>query len=550
MEDNFKKISNIYDDFFNSSLDTYKDDIPIEKNDNNYDSNEKLFERIDNLYITEKSKDLLKKCIVYMQKYKEQIIKDYISFNFSMFVENRKIIIEIANIIRDANLSYNYFQKTDTAEVSLYDLKEIKQYEEVYRRNNGVVVITDFKAITDTHLKNALSDSIKRMIDENEKNSITIVNFSNNAEYEDFFESDIKNIFEGFYIQEEKPGVQDIYQDLIDTFSKNNELSDDFKVKLLDYVTATYPKTSKKYFEYIENLTKEILLNKNFDENVLNENHIPKYEKEKTLEEVFAELDELVGLEEIKKSLRDLADFIELKKKTEGTLKIKDINLHMIFLGNPGTGKTTVARMVSSILYNLGMIKEDKLIEVTSKDLVGEYLGQTAPKTNAVLQKALGGLLFIDEAYTLGETGNGNTYNAEAIATLIQGMENNRDNLVVIFAGYTKEMQAFLNANSGIVSRIGYTLNFKDYTEDELLKIFKGMTKKAGFSVKKDAEDKIKEIIKEYKYTKNFGNARFIRNLYEKTIIKHATNTKNSNSKKVLKTITKEDISVENLIKQ
>ena len=550
MEDNFKKISNIYDDFFNSSLDTNKDDIPLEKNDTNYDSKEKLFERIDNLYITEKSKDLLKKCIVYMQKYKEQIIKDYISFNFSMFVENRKIIIEIANIIRDANLSYNYFQKTDTAEVSLYDLKEIKQYEEVYGRNNGVVVITDFKAITDTHLKNALSDSIKRMIDENEKNSITIVNFSNNAEYEDFFESDIKNIFEGFYIQEEKPGVQDIYQDLIDTFSKNNELSDDFKVKLLDYVTATYPKTSKKYFEYIENLTKEILLNKNFDEKMLNENHIPKYEKEKTLEEVFAELDELVGLEEIKKSLRDLADFIELKKKTEGTLKIKDINLHMIFLGNPGTGKTTVARMVSSILYNLGMIKEDKLIEVTSKDLVGEYLGQTAPKTNAVLQKALGGLLFIDEAYTLGETGNGNTYNAEAIATLIQGMENNRDNLVVIFAGYTKEMQAFLNANSGIVSRIGYTLNFKDYTEDELLKIFKGMTKKAGFSVKKDAEDKIKEIIKEYKYTKNFGNARFIRNLYEKTIIKHATNTKNSNSKKVLKTITKEDISVENLIKQ
>ena len=412
------------------------------------------------------------------------------------------------------------------------------------------MIITDFKAITDTNMKNALSDSIKRMINENEKKSVTIVNFSNSSEYEKFFESDIKNIFEGFSIHEEKPDLQDIFHDLTEILSKNNNLSDEFKVKLLDYITATYPKTSKKYFEYIDSLTKEILLSKNFDENTLNENHVPKYEKEKTLEEVFAELDELVGLEDIKKALRDLADFIELKKKTEGTLKIKDINLHMIFLGNPGTGKTTVARMVSSILYNLGMIKEDKLIEVTSKDLVGEYLGQTAPKTNAVLQKALGGLLFIDEAYTLGETGNGNTYNAEAIATLIQGMENNRDNLVVIFAGYTKEMQAFLDANSGIVSRIGYTLNFKDYTEDELLKIFKGMTKKAGFSLKKDAEDKIKEIIQEYKYTKNFGNARFIRNLYEKTIIKHATNTKNSNSKRVLKTITKEDISVENLIKQ
>ena len=126
-------------------------------------------------------------------------------------------------------------------------------------------------------------------------------------------------------------------------------------------------------------------------------------------------------------------------------------------------------------------------------------------------------------------------------------MENYRDNLVVIFAGYTKEMQGFLNANSGIVSRIGYTLDFKDYTSEELLKIFKGMVEKAGFSITKTACDEVVNVIDKHKNTNNFGNARFARSLYEKTIIKHASNTRNKKSKKDLKTIVKEDISDENL---
>jgi AAA+ superfamily predicted ATPase len=222
----------------------------------------------------------------------------------------------------------------------------------------------------------------------------------------------------------------------------------------------------------------------------------------------------------------------------------------MVFLGNPGTGKTTVARIVAEILYNLKYIKQNKLIEVSSKDLVGEYVGQTAPKTMAVVEKAMGGLLFIDEAYTLASTGgaSGNSYNEEAVATLIQAMENKRDNLVVIFAGYTKEMQDFLDSNSGIVSRIGYTFEFDDYTEDELVKIFEGMMKKAGFTVEEEAYNKLRTIIKENKDMENFGNARFIRNIYEKSIVKHAHNIKDKKSKKILSTITVNDISTENLI--
>ena len=202
------------------------------------------------------------------------------------------------------------------------------------------------------------------------------------------------------------------------------------------------------------------------------------------------------------------------------------------------------------MLYNLKYVKQNKLIEVSSKDLVAEYVGQTAPKTMAVVEKAMGGVLFIDEAYSLASgNGQGNSYNEEAIATLIQAMENYRDEFVVIFAGYTKEMQDFLNSNSGIVSRIGYTLEFDDYTEDELIEIFKQMVTKAGFVLAEDAIKKTREIIREYKTSENFGNARFVRNLYEKSVIKHASNTEGKKQKKVLKTITAKDINAENLLK-
>ena len=227
-------------------------------------------------------------------------------------------------------------------------------------------------------------------------------------------------------------------------------------------------------------------------------------------------------------------------------LNIANVNLHMLFLGNPGTGKTTVARCLSSILYNLGYIKEDKLIEVSSKDLVAEYVGQTSIKTYSVIERALGGILFIDEAYSLSSKNN--SYNDEAIATLIKAMEDNRDNLVVIFAGYTKEMQDFINSNSGIASRIGYTLNFKDYTEDELLEIFKGMIYKAGFKITNDALLKARKIINENKNMKNFGNARFVRNMYEKTVTMHATNTKDMKKKDILITITDKDVNIDNVL--
>ena len=309
-------------------------------------------------------------------------------------------------------------------------------------------------------------------------------------------------------------------------------MGEDFNIKLLDYITNTFPKSLKDYTTYTDYLYKYISFNKS----------LPDIVTVRSVDEVFKEMNELVGLSKVKNSLYDLVDLITLKNKTKDDLKIQNINLHMVFLGNPGTGKTTVARMIGDILYNLGYIKSNKLIEVSSKDLVAEYVGQTAVKTMNVINKAMGGILFIDEAYTLATTNSDNSFNGECIATLIKAMEDYRDNLVVIFAGYTKEMQAFLNSNSGIASRIGYTLEFDDYTNEELKEIFSNMVKKSGFKLDGDALEKVDELINENRYMRNFGNARFIRNVYEKTIINHAKNTKKATRKSVLKTITKEDI--------
>lgn len=330
-----------------------------------------------------------------------------------------------------------------------------------------------------------------------------------------------------FIIEGTEPTNNEILNDIIEKLPniKNK------KIELLNYIEKTYIKSGLDYPTYRDNLIKYYIFN----------NELPLIEKMKTNEEVFKELNELVGLTKIKKAMHELVNLITLKKKTNGELKLDGINLHMLFLGNPGTGKTTVARMLSNILYNLGYIRQNKLIEVSSKDLVAEYVGQTAPKTMEIINRALGGILFIDEAYAL-EDDKTSSYNKEAIATLIKAMEDYRDDLVVIFAGYTKEMQGFINSNSGIASRIGYTFIFEDYTNEELKQIFKQMIEKKGFKVSKEVLDKLDNIIKEERNNTNFGNARFIRNIVEKTIINHATNTKNIKDKKVLKTINIKDI--------
>jgi stage V sporulation protein K len=507
----------------------------------------KAFEKLEKLYITEQSKNTLKKIIEYMRKYSEGIEKQYIPFNICIYSNNKETMYSIVDIISDTVTFFSYIKRGTTIETSFYNIEKPEQIEEIYSKKNSVVVLKDFEGLLakEKEFKDRFLHNMKEKLEENQKDFLTILISKTPETIEQAMQSDMLEKYFEFKIESTNIDVQDVYQEVLSKLKESSKITDEASIKLLDYIAATYPKTNLSFPEYRDKLCNKILFSKDQE---ITENDLPKYEQEKSMDEIFADLNNLVGLENIKQVLKDLVDLIELKNKTKDDLKIKDINLHMVFLGNPGTGKTTVARIIAEMLYNLKYIKQNKLIEVSSKDLVAEYVGQTAPKTMAVIERALGGVLFVDEAYSLAsEEESGNSFNKEAIATLIQAMENYRDNLVVIFAGYTKEMQAFLNANSGIVSRIGYTLDFKDYTSEELLKIFEGMVKKAGFSITKEACDEVVKVIDKYRNTKNFGNARFARNLYEKTIIKHASNTRGKKAKKDLKTIVKEDISTDNL---
>lgn len=556
MYDDFFGIRKIQDDLINENQEipeikvkseTEKVELTKENKDKKM---AELFERIDDLYITEESKNTLKKMIEYMRKYNEGLQDRFISFDMCIYSKDNNAIDEIGKIILEAAVFFDYLESERIAKASLLNLENVNQVVEVYKSKLGMAMFSNMEIFNTLDEKEKLRFvlGMEQIMKEQEGKSFTVFTAASKETIQDMLSREnntLKNNFD-FEIVSIKPTVQDIYQELLNKLEEKEELTEKFKVKLLEYVTETYPNTDLDYSEYIEKLYTKIVFNKteNFTLDL-----IPGYNKKKTLDEIFEDLNSLVGLKKVKNMLHELVDLIELKNKAGNDLKISNTNMHMVFLGNPGTGKTTVARIVAQILYNLNYIKQNKLIEVSSKDLVAEYVGQTAPKTMAVIEKAMGGVLFIDEAYSLASgKGQGNSYNEEAIATLIQAMENSRDNLVVIFAGYTVEMQDFLNANSGIVSRIGYTVEFEDYTEDELVQIFKNMVKKAGFEITDEAIQKAKDIIKKYKNTKNFGNARFARSLYEKSVIKHASNTKGKKRKSILKTITAEDISSENLL--
>lgn len=281
--------------------------------------------------------------------------------------------------------------------------------------------------------------------------------------------------------------------------------------------------------------------NKEADINLLDTNIHDKFKN------LTKELDNLVGLEDIKRLIFEIFAFIHIgQQRSQHGLKAEPQVFHMIFKGNPGTGKTTVARIMAKMFFEMGILSKGHLLEVERADLVGEYIGHTAQKTREQVKKAIGGILFIDEAYSLTRGGD-KDFGRESIDTLVKAMEDYKNDFILILAGYPAEMKAFVDSNPGVYSRFPFHLDFNDYTIAQLLEIAEVMIKERDYSLSAPAKLKLKQILIEEKANPlhSFSNARLVRNMIERAVRNQAVrliNEKNQvNSKQILMTIQQED---------
>ena len=263
------------------------------------------------------------------------------------------------------------------------------------------------------------------------------------------------------------------------------------------------------------------------------------------IKDLKAELNELIGLGGIKKEVNNLINMVTIHKlRQQNGLKTVDMSLHMVFSGNPGTGKTMIARLMSRIYKSLGILNKGHLVEVDRSGLVAGYVGQTATKTSAVIEKALGGVLFIDEAYALNSKSE-NDFGQEAIDTLLKAMEDHRDDLVVIVAGYDGLMDTFIHSNPGLESRFNRYLHFDDYSTDEMLDILALQLKKGQYQLDEDARASVRRYIEDANTSSiAFGNARGVRNIFERLLVAQANRLSEDPdiTKEELMTITADDV--------
>ena len=295
----------------------------------------------------------------------------------------------------------------------------------------------------------------------------------------------------------------------------------------LDYVTSGEPSFQEKHKPQVQTSGGE-----NPKEPAKTE------EKKPDFDELMGQLEDLVGLEEVKKDIKNLMNLVKVRKlRQEHELPVPPMSLHMVFLGNPGTGKTTVARLVSGLYAAIGVLSKGQLVEVDRSGLVAGYVGQTALKTQEVIKSALGGVLFIDEAYSLSSGGE-NDFGREAIETILKAMEDHRDDLIVIVAGYTGPMETFISSNPGLESRFNKYFFFPDYNGEQLMAIFRKQCEKNSYTLTPEAEKAAVGLFTKLYEERgdNFGNGRDVRNCFEDMIVRQ------SNRVAAMEAPTKEDL--------
>ena len=484
----------------------------------------------------------------------------YIPINILMYTEDKESVENITRIISDFMWFFNFlpenkgFYKESMNDMILdrHVIGKIYYNLETKEQRKGTLIIENFENLMYTDdlncnmIMNLLTDQLERCkgictVIYGKKETIgTIIEKHPKLNYKIF---DIK-------LELDELDIDNLYKVTFDKLYRTEIIEEKAKTKLYNYIKSSYSKSEVKEMDYISELYTKIILDKNKTVNadktkMILESNIPDVYNTRNLGEILEELNSLVGLYNIKNQLDKLIHLLKFNKKVN--MDMSETNLHMVFTGNPGTGKTTVARIVSDILYNLGYIKQNKLVEVSAKDLIAEYVGQTSGKTYRTMKSAFGGVLFIDEAYSILSQGK-TSFGPECIATIIKIMEDHKNELVVIFAGYEKEMEEFIRSNPGLKSRIGYLIKFKDYNVDELMEIFNKLLEKNKLKIEDLAKETVRQVITDSSKIDNFGNGRFINNLFQNILIEHAKNTSELEDLDRLYTITLQDINKEDLV--
>lgn len=500
--------------------------------------------QINQLDCDESVKKELIEMITYIKNYhiKYQYHLPYIQLNINLQIEDENLLDKIISIIYRFATSCGYIkEKMSIIDTEfLYNKCEkeaeiINNIDKMYK-DSGMIVVKEIEKISlsQTKIENLFYsiESSMKIYDR----SITILASKN----------DITSFIKGYPVLEEKIkhnikvdeySLEKVQNKIIERLKSNYEVSQEIEDNIRNFIEKDYKQSAIKNNDYIQNLYGDIVYSNFNIQNISNElkNERIRYDKKKYFGTSKKNIDDLIGLEEIKREIQKFRNLLIFNKKISNKLENKNMNMNMLFLGNPGTGKTTVASIMADILYELGYIKKNKFVDVTAKDLVAEYVGQTAIKTSRIIENALDGVLFIDEAYSIVSGNRNASFGEESIATLVQAMEKYKDRLVVIFAGYTLEMKNFLDSNPGIASRIGYTFEFSNYTTEELMQILDTYALDKGFTVEEEAKKGIIEIIEANKNTRNFGNARFMINLFEKLVMVHAQNFDENNLMKITK---------------
>lgn len=526
--------------------------------------NKRYLKKVDDLPCNEDIKKQIKKIFNYILNYNYVSSTPYIPLNIVIYTEDRDLVGRITDIIGEYMWYFRYMK--NTMKYYEYSMNEIIADKSLINRmfldnvngkvtpKVGLLRIMDFQNIIFETQKdqNIILNLLTEKILKNNSRMCTVIYGKKET---------IKNILDKYPILSEnlfniqldvdELSINEVYKIIIERLELTEDLTEEIKNKIYNYIKLSYGSSELKNTEYAKVLYNKIILNENSlysndKNNILKLEDIPNLYNVRDLPDILLDLNHLIGLKKIKEQINDLISLLKFNKKAN--IDISKFNLHMVFTGNPGTGKTTVARLLSDILYNLGYTKKNKLVEVSAKDLIAEYVGQTAGKTYNVLKSAFGGVLFIDEAYSIIGSDSNASFANDCMTTILRVLEDQRDNLIVIFAGYEKQMESFIKFNPGLKSRIGYTIKFDDYTKQELIDIFKQLVEKDGFKITEEALQKVEYIIEESSKVEGFGNARYVNKIYQDILIAHSRNVEDIDDMESLKTLTENDIIEEKLI--